>query len=132
MRVEETPFSRVILCDDGIIEAVPQALDIPRNSGVLEEALNAIARLVGNGRGPVLWNPTGTLPLPPDGWRVIVARLERIVSAMAIVVDVEDEPLLGAFPATIDSVLIPAHVFNDEGEARKWLLQFVDPDLPLV
>lgn len=132
MRVEDTPFSRVVLCDDGIIEASPVVLDVPRRSTVLGEALDAIARLVGNGRRPVLWNPTGTLPLPPDGWQAIVARVERIISALAIVVDVEDEPLLGAFPATIDSLLIPAHVFHDEVEARQWLLQFVDPDRPVV
>ncbi|MCP4307055.1 MAG: hypothetical protein GY926_08700 [bacterium] len=126
MRVEETPYNRITLFDDGIIEATPLMPHIPRRAGLIGGALDTIARLAGSERRPVLWIPTGILPLPPDAWQTIVARVERIVSALAIVVDPEDEPLLGAFPASIDSLLIPARVFNDRADAREWLLQFVD------
>ena len=130
MRIEDTPHSRIVLCDDGIIEAMPAVLEVRRGSELMTAGLDAISQLAGTQRRPVLWKPSGTLPLRPEGWQVIVARLEQTVSALAMVVDVEEEPLLGAFPTAIDSLLIPAQVFHDAVEAREWLLPFVDPGEP--
>jgi hypothetical protein len=126
VRVEQTSFSRMTLFDDGIVEAQPLATDEPRTAHVLSEAMDAIATVGGGQSRPVLWNPTGTLPLRPDGWQTIVRRAEQTISALAIVIGPEDESLLGAFPQTMDSLLIPVRVFHSETEARAWLLPFVE------
>jgi hypothetical protein len=75
---------------------------------------------------PVLWDPSGTLPLSPAGWREIVDGIETAVSALAIVLPDEEVPLLGPFPEVIASMLIPVRIFADPVEARDWLLGFVD------
>ena len=125
MQVAQTAFSRLTLCDDGILEAQPLKTKEPRTGELLDETLDAIAGLTQGRSSPVLWKATGTLPIRPAGWQAIVSRAERLVTAIAIVVTSEEEPLLGAFPATMDSLLIPVHVFTSEVEARAWLLQFV-------
>lgn len=113
------------LFGDGIVEAQPLATDEPRTARVLSEALDALATVAGGRSRPVLWNPTGTWPLRPDGWQTIVNRAEQTISALAIVISPEDESLLGAFPQAMDSLLIPVRVFHIEAEARAWLIPFV-------
>lgn len=125
MQLVQTAFSRLTLCDDGILEAQPLKTKQPRTGELLNETLDAIAGLTKGESHPVLWKATGTLPLRPGGWQAIVGRVERLVTAIAIVVTSEEEPLLGAFPATMDSLLVPVRVFTSEAEARAWLLQFV-------
>jgi hypothetical protein len=44
-------------------------------------------------------------------------------------VDHEEEHLLGSFPKAMGKLLIPVGVFSDETEARRWLLEHVDPAL---
>jgi hypothetical protein len=83
--------------------------------------------VVGGKARPVLWDPAGTLPLEPDGWQTIVDRLSDMMSALGIVIDEEEAPLLGAFPESINALLIPVRIFDDEATARGWLLQFVEP-----
>lgn len=130
MRVVETPFSRLSLCDDGILEAHPIQRDAPRDAALLSDTLDAVDALAGGKPRPVLWDPAGTLPLRPDGWQAIVDRVDGIVEALAIVVDLAEEPLLGAFPQIMNSLLIPVRVFDDEATARQWLLQFIDGEIP--
>jgi hypothetical protein len=127
MLVEEIPFSRIALCDDGVIEAQPLRTEQPRTAEVLTDALDAIERVAGGKRRPLLWNATGTLPLAPRGWQAIVDRIERLFVAMAIVVEDEEESMLGAFPVAIDSLLIPVRVFPTRAAGRDWVAQFADP-----
>ena len=128
MHVVETPFSRLTLCDDGVLEAHPIDRSAPRSAALLNETIDALV-VVGRGLPrPVLWDPTGTLPLPPDGWMTIVDMLEGTMSALAIVLPDHELPLLGPFPETIASLLIPVQTFNDAAAARVWLRGFVDED----
>jgi hypothetical protein len=129
MLTEETPFSRLTLCDDGIIEAQPLRTEEPRTAELLTQALDAIERVAGGIRRPLLWDATGTLPLAPRGWQAIVDRIERLFTAMAIIVEDVEEPLLGAFPVAIDSLLIPVRVFPTKASGRDWLSQFANRDL---
>ena len=126
MRVVETQFSRLTLCDDGILEAHPIQRDAPRNGALLSETLNALEEVSAGEPRPVIWDPAGTLPLQPDGWQVIVSRADDLFAALAIVLDSEETPLLGAFPESMNALLVPVRVFDDVVAARRWLLQFVD------
>ena len=128
MRVVETPFSRLTLCDDGILEAHPIQRDAPRDAALLSQTMDAVVEVAGGKARPVLWDPAGTLPLRPDGWQTIVDRVADVISALGIVIDEAEAPLLGAFPDSMNALLIPVRVFADEPEARDWLLQFVDQD----
>ena len=130
MRVVETPFSRLSLCDDGILEAHPIQRDAPRDAALLSDTLDAMETVAGDRPRPVLWDPAGTLPLRPDGWQAIVDRVNGLFEALAIVIDSAEEPLLGAFPQIMDSLLMPVRVFDDETAARQWLLQFADRQPP--
>ena len=127
MRVRETTAVRLVLGDDGIIETTP--LDPQRTPRILSEIALAIADIGRGGPRPMIWDPTGTLPLPPQGWHVIVNNIEAVVNALAIIVAEEDVHLLGSFPEAMDTFLVPVRVFNTKEEAREWLHQHVDSDL---
>lgn len=94
--------------------------------------MDALALVASGGPRPVLWDPFGTLPLQPMGWLAIVARLQGVMAARGIVVDESEAHLLGAFPDSMNSLLISCRVFSDEPDARSWLQQLVDPDLPVA
>ncbi|MDJ0498116.1 MAG: hypothetical protein QNJ89_09815 [Acidimicrobiia bacterium] len=128
MDVAETPFSRLTLCEDGILEAHPIQRDAPRNAALIAETMDALEAVAGGKARPVLWDPAGTLPLQPDGWRMIVDRvgLAGAIAAIGILIDADEAHLLGAFPETMNALLIPVRSFDDEASAREWLLQFVE------
>lgn len=120
------------MCDDGILEAHPLERDEPRTAALLSQTMEALALVASGGPRPVLWDPAGTVPLPPKGWQAIIDRLQGVMAALGIVLDASEAHLLGAFPDSMNSLLIPCRVFADESDARSWLQQFVDPDLPVV
>lgn len=128
MEVGETAYSRLTLCDDGILEAHPIQRRAPRNAALLTETMGALTAVAGGKSRPVLWDPAGTIPIPPDGWQTIVERVKGVISALAIVIDPDEAPLLGRFPESMNMLLIPVRIFNDATTARRWLLQFVEPD----
>ncbi len=130
MRVEETPFSRLTLCDDGILEAHPIDREAPRTAELLNQTMDALESVAGDRPRPVLWDPTGTVPLQPLGWQVIIDRLSGVIAALGIVLDESERSLMGAFPESMNSLLIPVRIFADEADARSWLLQFVAPNGP--
>lgn len=129
MRTVQTPFTRLTLYDDGVATAQSLRTDVPRSAELLSGSRDALAELVGDGARPLLWDPTGTLPLPPSGWQAIIEGMSGLVCALAIVVDDLDDHELGSFPAAIDSLLVPVRLFTNELDAREWLQKFVDPSL---
>ena len=65
---------------------------------------------------------------PLTVWQVFVDRVDKVIGALAILGDDRVEKALGAFPAVMDSMLIPVRLFHNEAEAIEWLRQFLDKD----
>ena len=102
MEVGETAYSRLTLCDDGILEAHPIQREALRDAALLTETMGVLEAVAGGKPRPVLWDPAGTIPIPPDGWQAIVERVKGVMSALAIVIDAEQAPLLGKFPESMN------------------------------
>ena len=97
-----------------------------RTAEDVAESFDRLDQLIGGVRRPGLWDPRDISSFPAGAWRMLIARLEKSFVALAILIDESMEPALGAFPAAIDSLLIPVRIFHDEDEATQWLQQFVE------
>ena len=123
--VRETPFSRLTLYDDGIVHAHPIQREAPRDAALISETIDALEVVADGVPRPVLWDPAGTLPLRPAGWQLVVERVGGSMAALGIVLDDSEVHLLGSFPESMNSLMIPVRIFDNEESALRWLVQFV-------
>lgn len=127
MKTIETATTHFTLTDDGIVVGRAINPDTPRTSQNTLEALTELERFIGGKPLPGLWDPRVVDRFPAEAWRTMISRLDRSVVALAILVDDRTAAAVGAFSAAMDSLLLPVKLFTDEGEALRWLGQFIDP-----
>jgi len=60
-------------------------------------------------------------------WAAFIDLLPATVSAGAILIGPEGRTDLGGFPEAVNRLLVPFDVFNDEEEAKAFLMRFLRP-----
>ena len=129
MESVETPTTRFLVRDDGIIEARGINPETPRTEETVNAAMNALVEIAGGKRKPMLWD-VRNLSIGTPGSRVaFVARLSETVSALGLLVDTKIEDSLmsvvEAYSPIVEALLVPVQLFHDEAEAVAWLQGFV-------
>ena len=125
VRSVSTDTTHFTLRSDGIVVGRATNPETPRTRENVSAALDELELLLEGEPRPGLWDPRLVKQFPPSAWSVLISRLEQSMMALAILVDVDTEKALGAFPEAIDAFLMPVRVFDDESDAIEWLLQFV-------
>lgn len=84
-----------------------------------------VRELTAGGKAPILFDirrwPTGD----PRFWLQFVNTIESVCLAGAAVVASDAVEKLGAFPASIDSMLMPFRVFSEEEKALAFLRTYL-------
>jgi len=114
---------RIWLRPDGIVGMV----FTPRVATDLADALAAVeamTQLTRGRRSPLLVNLHGAGPQDRPA-RAEFARRDDLVSAVAVIVDTPLSRMLGNFYLTVSKPIAPTRLFDDEGSAVAWLLEFV-------
>ena len=134
MITAESAVTRYWLREDGIVIGRDINTDIYRTAAVTNATLDVLAELSGPEKRPALWDPRAFDRIHAEGWLVLVERLPAMVTALAILVDDDVEPLLGTFPQHIDALFFPVRLFREEEQAIEWLRGFLDtpPASPAV
>lgn len=114
------------LRDDGIVVGLHVNPDLVRTKKNVSAAYDVLEQLVEGKPRPGLWNLQLARAFPAEAWRTAIRRMDKSVSALAIVADETARQAMGAFPAAIDALLIPTRVVDNEAEAIEWLQQFLD------
>ena len=115
------PKFRMWLRPDGIVSM----MFVPRIATDLADALAAIeamTRLTGGRRSPLLVNLHGSSPQDRPA-RAEFARRDDVVSAVAVIVDAPLSRMLGNFYLTVSKPIAPTRLFDDEASAVAWLLE---------
>ena len=97
----------------------------------METDVAAFRDLTGDQALPAVWDVRRMSRPTAEGWSALVRQIPDVLTALALVVDVETAAIAGAFPAAINSFLFPARVFEDVTEAIEWAEEFVPADLEL-
>jgi hypothetical protein len=126
MKTIETGFGRLTLDDDGIMTARPVEVETPRTAEMVAEIMTGMSELAGSTPRPILYFP-GNTSLQPRGWQMLIDRIEASAVAIAIVAADAARRRLGAFPAMVDSLMLPVRIFTEESDGRDWLATFVAP-----
>lgn len=126
LKVRETRSSRLTLDDDGVLTARPLSDEHLRGDALIGEILDNLAELANGTRRPAMWFPRN-VKLAATGWRALIDRIAQAAIAVAVVVADIEHHQLGAIPQIVDSLLLPVRVFDDEVEAKQWLLMFLEP-----
>ena len=127
-----TAITEYTIRDDGIVIGRDINPATPRTVQSLTESFDRLADALEGKRPPGLWDARSVPEFPLSVWQVFVNRVDKVIGVLAILVDDRVEDALGAFPAAMDSMLIPVRLFHREDEATQWLLQFVDEDDPEI
>jgi len=106
--------------DDGIIHIRPSG-DVPSTAETVAETSGVIRELTNGVPMPVLDDVRNWPGANHGAWMTLVSNALSLFSAIAWVVDAESSPRLGAFPETIDRLMVPFRVFTDEAEALAFL-----------
>jgi hypothetical protein len=117
------PKFQMWLRPDGIVAMV----FVPRVATDLTDALaavDAMVRLTHGRRSPLLVNLHGSGPQDRSA-RSEFARRDDVVSAVALIVDTPLSRMLGNFYLTVSKPIAPTRLFDDEGSAVAWLVEFV-------
>ncbi|MDJ0663138.1 MAG: hypothetical protein QNJ75_01175 [Acidimicrobiia bacterium] len=126
MQTFSTAITEYTIRNDGIVVGRDINPETPRTTANIAESFDRLSAVTQGKRFPGLWDARLVPEFPFSVWQVFVDRIDKVVSALAILVDSEADRAFGAFPKAIDSMLIPVRVFQDEDEAIAWLGQFVD------
>ena len=110
----ETTAARFALRDDGIlhVERLPGAVT---TGDLVTEQIDAVRRLIGDTRRPVLFDPKGSPMTDFAAWRSWIAEAPDLFVAAAILHDEGRNGPLPSFPAVVGQLLFPVQVFTDEG-----------------
>ena len=126
MRVAESLIARYTLRDDGILVADDLNPELPRTTAAVDETMDVLLELIEGKPRPVLWR-LGLDRSYPEGWAALIRRAPEATAALAIVVTEETRSVLGSFPATMDALLFPVRVFDNDTEAFEWLGNYAVP-----
>ncbi len=126
MKTVETATTRFELRDDGIVTAVELDPELERSEELVAEALDTVVSLLDGVPRPGLWDPRPLARAFPPGWRLLLDRLEDIVTVLAILLDEDTPGSDGLFPTLVQSQFVPTRIFRDEEEALSWLRTYVD------
>ena len=117
----ETPATSIWLEGGVVFIRSKGVLSSPQS---IETTLEAVKRLTGGARLPVIFDarkwPGGTT----EAWVAIIAALEASFSAAAIIGSEDLTVKLGAYSETIDRLLIPFRRFSREADALQYLAQY--------
>ena len=112
--------------DDGIVVGREINLDTPRTAQSNAESFDRLAEVLQGRQPPGLWDARSVPEFPLSVWQVFVNRIDKVVAALAILVDESGERAMGGFPDVMNSMLIPVRLFRDQNAAIEWLRRFVD------
>jgi hypothetical protein len=119
------------LDDSGVVLIVERNSD-KRHTAQSTEADVAAFRSLTNGQVlPVIWDVREMKRPLPGAWDPLIHELPDLVAALAMLVDDRSRLIVGAYPAAMNSLLVPARQFEDLKKARDWLGQFVPSDFSL-
>lgn len=90
----------------------------------VDATLAAAAELVGEVRGPMLFDAREWPGGDPAGWISVISKIGVTFSAAAMLVDPGKIEEIGPFPKAIDRLVIPFGTFGDEPSALDFLEQF--------
>ena len=121
----ETPTMVVSRRADGVIVGKERNFHLPRDPERVGAAMNAAWELAGHKPCAALWDMRGSPRPNAEAWQLFIHRIPDLFVALAIVADEEAVEVLGAFPATMDALLVPVRVFEDDEEASKWIGRYV-------
>ena len=121
-----TEITEYSIRDDGIVLARDINLGTPRTRQNVAASLDSLAEVTGGQLHPGLWDARSVPEFPPSVWQEFVDRIDKVLIALAILVDSDVERTLGPFPTVMNSMLIPVRLFRTADEALDWLRQFVD------
>lgn len=110
--------------DNGIVVGRDINPETPRTAQNIADSFDRLAALTQGKRLPGLWDARAVPEFSLNLWLVFVTRIEEVAAALAILVNTEAESAFGAFPAAMDSMLIPVRLFREEDKAIDWLGQF--------
>ena len=126
MRVAESAIARYTLRNDGIVVADDLNPELPRSGAAVEETMDVLLQLIEGKPRPVLWR-LGLDRSSPEGWAALIRRASEVTTVLAIVATDETRSVLGSFPATMDALLFPVRVFDNDAEAIDWLEDHTPP-----
>jgi hypothetical protein len=128
MRTFRSAITEYTVRDDGIWVGREINLDVPRTPEIVGASLDRLREETGGQRVPGMWDARHVPEFSPAVWTAFLARIEDVVVALAILTAPGVVESLGAFPAAIDSLILPVRLFESEDEAVAWLQAFVDRD----
>ena len=126
METFTTAITEYTIRDDGIVVGRDINPDTPRTARSVADSFDRLAEVLQGKRLPGLWDARSVPDFPLSVWQVFVDRIDKVVVALAILVDESGDRSMGKFPEVMDSMLIPVRLFSDEGASIEWLRQFVD------
>ena len=106
--------------DDGIIH-IQSTKGVPSTAETVADTFAAIRGLTSGVPKPVLDDVRGWPGANHGAWGAFVSKALSLFSAIAWVADAEAVPRLGAFPDTIDRLLVPFAIFTNEADALRFL-----------
>lgn len=113
-----TTATRVIR-EDGFIRVVGRGVE--HTPATVQQTLSAIRELGDGQRVRILFDARSWGAAGVASWVEFLKNIEVVCTAAAVVVD-SDEPIqVGAFPSTLDRLVIPFRSFTSETEARAFL-----------
>ena len=125
MQTVTTQLNELTLRDDGILIVRSINPTVSRTAEPVDEMYAALERLLDGKRLRMLWDPRAIRSIRPDGWVAIIDRLDRLFAAIAVVVDDQTAELLGGYPGSWNSLLMPVRQFGNEADALAWLQNLV-------
>ena len=87
----------------------------------VDETLRVARELVGDTRGPMLFDARRWPGGDAEGWASVIASIGELFSTTAMLVSEEMVDEIGPFPDAIDRLVIPFKIFTDESEAKEFL-----------
>lgn len=119
MDIRTTKTGRIWRDDEGIVHFVATGVASTADSSA--ENMGVVKELTAGGKAPMLFDIRRWSSGDPGFWLQFVNTIESVCRAGAAVVDSDVVEKLGAFPASIDSMLMPFRVFSEEEKALAFL-----------
>jgi hypothetical protein len=121
--VTTPPKFRIWLRPDGMVQLV-LAPQVPIGLEDAAAATEAMARLTGGRRRPLLVNTRDSGPLDRPARTEFTSRVD-LVSAVALVVGAPLSRMMGNFFLNVSRPEYPVRLFDDEASALAWLQEFL-------
>ncbi len=115
--------ARIFLRGDGIIVVVAENTQSHTVSDA-EAVLEAVDRVRGGRRMPLLLNMAGSGTLESEAQRLYNARSPALVTAIGIVTTSVIGRVIANFLIAFNRGVLPTRLFNDEASAVRWLGEY--------